>query len=48
MQQLGLLGRLRGVSGSSGGAVYALLAALDFSIAGGWVMIIVCVRGLFV
>jgi hypothetical protein len=36
MQQLGLLGRLRGVSGSSGGAVYALLAALDFSIAGEW------------
>jgi predicted acylesterase/phospholipase RssA len=34
LKQLGLLGRLRGVSGSSGGAVYALLAALDFSVAG--------------
>ena len=42
MQQLGLLGRLRGASCSSGGAVYALLAALDFSIAGGWVGVIVC------
>eukprot|EP00883_Tetradesmus_obliquus_P006547 jgi/Sobl393_1/17057/SZX60527.1 len=32
LRQLGLLGRLRGVSGSSGGAVYALLAALRFSV----------------
>jgi hypothetical protein len=36
LKLLGLLGRLRGVSGSSGGVVYALLAALDFSITGGW------------
>jgi hypothetical protein len=30
LRQLGLMGRLKGVSGSSGGAVYALLAALRF------------------